>query len=506
MRPDALADLAEAFDLTEADIDDLAQRAAAQVQAFAELWQSTSAPELKALASLRRMARGYRVDLPPRANLAELLNRMRTAAWWRAALRKRFRIVEQHQRCIGAVHRAAAPYVSDKAMRRQQRNAERIAALLASLQATNLDTGESIPLQELADKSQANPAMRRAAMMWRIRGVESDAKAKGHEAAFVTLTAPGRMHARHFTGAANERFDGSTPDEVQRYLGDLWRKATRAAKHQGLAPYGLRTVEPHHDGCPHWHLLVFGPKEQTEAFIATLRAYALADSPEEPGAALRRLDVEWIDPTRGSAAGYAAKYVAKNIDGYGLDADDESGQAGARAAARIVAWARLWRIRQFQFFGLPPITPTRELYRLPTVGEPASALGQAHEACKGKDYAGYLRVLADSALRLRVDYLTKPSARYAGELAKAIHGVLASGADLAAQRVVVTRTERWAIEPRAGTQRTEAGALPWTRFNNCAPPCASTAYARAPDALSIDAREGRRRRPRERTGPALEPA
>ena len=48
-----------------------------------------------------------------------------------------------------------------------------------------------------------------------------------------------------------------------------------------LTPYGLRTVEPHHDACPHWHALLFAPPEQLEAILHTLRAYALADSPDE---------------------------------------------------------------------------------------------------------------------------------------------------------------------------------------------------------------------------------
>ncbi|MFX9246739.1 replication endonuclease, partial [Acinetobacter baumannii] len=78
----------------------------------------------------------------------------------------------------------------------------------------------------------------------------------------------------------------------------------RQAAHQVISPYGLRVVEPHHDACPHWHVLVFVRPEHAEVFAALMRSYALADSPNEPGAATHRFTVEYIDPAKGSAVGY----------------------------------------------------------------------------------------------------------------------------------------------------------------------------------------------------------
>jgi hypothetical protein len=253
--------------------------------------------------------------------------------------------------------------------------------------------------------------------------------------------------------------------------------------------------------------LVFTPSGQSDAFLRILRAYALADCPDEPGAAEHRFTVERIDSARGSAAGYVAKYVAKNIDGHGLSEDDETGEAGATAAQRIVAWARLWGIRQFQFFGLPPITPNRELYQYKGPGFASLALEQAHQASKARDYAGYLQVLEAHGLALRVDYEDRPSRRYPGELASAIRGLQACGGDLHELRVIVTRNERWAIQPRPARANTGATGAPWTRFNNCAPPVGSTTCARGghrdDEGRAIHAREGRRRRPSTTTQPAL---
>ena len=385
-----IAALAAAFDLTDGDIEAAAEKIAGQVQRMAKLWRTQRTPDPIATKYLCSMAARHHVELPAKDGFTQRLNRMADPAWWRRALRKRVRTVEHYAILRGAVHRQASPYVSAKALRRFEADRRRLAALLASLEVMNVGTGEVMPLDDVIAASQANPANRRMAMMVRIKGIEARARGKEHDALFLTITAPSRMHTRHHTGQANSQHDGSNPRQVQTYLHGVWRKAMRSMQRDGLTAYGMRTVEPHHDACPHWHVLLFAAPGQAEAIVGTLRAHALADSPDEAGAAEHRFKVERIDPAKGSALAYVAKYVSKSIDGEGLGNDIESDTSGTDTARRIVAWARRWGIRQFQFFGLPPITPMRELYRHDGEGLGSAGLTEAHQACKANDHAAYL--------------------------------------------------------------------------------------------------------------------
>ncbi len=337
------------------------------------------------------------------------------------------------------------------------------------MQVVNQCTGEVIPLEEVAAASLSNPANRRKAMMARIRGVEEFTKAREEVALFLTITCPSRMHARHFTGAANPAYDGTSPRDAQAHLNRVWRLATRKLSNAGVGISGVRVVEPHHDACPHWHVLVFVRPEDASKVTAAIQAYALADSPDEPGADEHRFKVEHIDPKRGSAVGYVAKYVSKSIDGEGVDVDDETGDTGADAAQRVVAWARAWGIRQFQFFGVPPITPTRELYRLKEFDAPSQALKAAHDATRSNNYGQWLHVVDAFEIAFKPVYVERDSARYPDEVTKGLRGLLGVAVDLEAGVEITTRVDEWRIEPRKSEAQSGDLSPPWTRFNNCAP-------------------------------------
>ena len=161
--------------------------------------------------------------------------------------------------------------------------------------------------------------------------------------------------------------------------------------------FGFRIAEPHHDGTPHWHLLLFFAPDRVSEAEGIFRHYAMQEDTHEAGAKKYRCEIVRIDPAKGSATGYIAKYVSKNIDGYGVatELDDETGHHIIETATRVEAWASTWGIRQFQQIGSASVTVWRELRRLREPLETASLgeLEQIRLACDTGDWARFVQLL-----------------------------------------------------------------------------------------------------------------
>jgi hypothetical protein len=312
---------------------------------------------------------------------AGIVARFTDPTTWRRILRRvHATLLEGSAIALGLVHagRRGGCYVSADSLKRRRGQRARNAAALASTVAVN-DQGDADTLANIAAKGTANGEVRRAELMTRISGFELIANDLGHRATFVTVTCPSRMHKwrrGQVVDTPNPAYDGTLPSEAQAYLALQWQRFRAAAQRAGLGLYGFRIAEPHHDGCPHWHMLLWhkpmtdpvGKKKRTgDASIALgllLGRYFLAnESPDEPGADRYRVKVEAIDPSKGSAVAYVAKYVAKNIDGMHVGRD-LYGAPAMEAAERVEAWASTWRIRQFQQIGGAPVGVWRELRRV----------------------------------------------------------------------------------------------------------------------------------------------
>lgn len=365
---DSLAMVITPLDATDDEICQTADKWAKKCQDVARLYQC--APESRAALAKLLKARG--VEPPDCKKHRPALLRMTCPQWWRRALRKAHaKAVEGAAIKLGYVHRKADPYCSDETLaRRLQQNARNAAAMEATT-LTN-EHGQEFTLAELAAKGVANKAIRRGELMTRIAGFERIAQASGHAGVFLTVTCPSRMHKwRTIRGNhghvikvdENPRYDGTLPDAAQKYLAGVWAKARSKLHREGVKPYGFRIAEPNHDGTPHWHMLVFVDAGRVDDFCAIVKAAALKDSPDERGAHNHRVDIRHMDAAKGTAAGYIAKYVAKNIDGYRLE-KDLLGNDALETSARVEAWATTWRIRQFQQIGGAPVTPWRELRRV----------------------------------------------------------------------------------------------------------------------------------------------
>lgn len=351
----------------------------------------------------------FHCGLPIEDQLSSMVKRICCPHFWRrevcrTAVRKR---EGQAQREGRVSVRTSQPYVTNETAARYDAQAARNRAILERTTIEAHD-GEKIDLWTAVMASVANPAIRRGELMTRIRGAEEWATAQGMVGIFTTHTAPSRFHAMNAKrGTVNHRYTGGEsrpgegnfgpvqpngPRDAQKWLCGTWAKARSKLKRDQIEFFGFRVAEPHHDGCPHWHMLLWVEESKVEALKGTLRSYWLADHPDEDGAVLHRFKAERIDPAKGGACAYVAKYIAKNIDDEGAvgaegHRDDVDGEQieiepGGNKARRVMAWASAWGIRQFQAIGQPPVVVFREIRRIEAeaVQGMSPAMQAAHRA------------------------------------------------------------------------------------------------------------------------------
>lgn len=288
--------------------------------------------------------------------------------YWNNRLHKaKIHMAEHIAIATGQVNKHSSAYISEDAFQQYQIQKRKNFDWIKNQILINIDDPEEqAELVKTYVRSSANPEIRRKELMNKLRGIEEYAEQQGDVALFLTLTAPSSFHAYHSKGGFNEKWQGQAPKETQKYLCGQWAKMRAAWGRGGIDFYGMRVVEPHHDGTPHWHILVYIKPQKVEEFERTFRHYALEIDGDEKGAKEHRCKIERCDPKKGSATGYITKYISKNINGYALDGEisDETGESLKSTAYKASAWASLWRIRQFQDFGIPPISVWRELRRL----------------------------------------------------------------------------------------------------------------------------------------------
>jgi hypothetical protein len=450
------------------------------------------------------------VSLPPR------IARMCDAGWWERNLRHQLRMRnEEDEHAAGHVRRSKQCYVTDHSVRITVARSQINKLILESREVVN-ELGQSFNLGEVWEGSIANPAKRRSELMVRCRGFEEAAQYFGHQALFLTITAPSRFHRFTAGGADNPRWEETkhNPRKAQDYLCKVWRRIGAEWARQGIFPYGFRVAEPHHDGCPHWHILLFAPAHQVgwfkpEEFLKAIAnrepresaakcairfgaasglvgiagAYALEDCPGEAGALEHRYTVKLIDceaevdPLTGhrtahesrSATGYIAKYISKNIDGLGesgdsIGVDFDSGKVANDAAKRVRVWASTWRIRQFQQVGGPSVTVWRELRRLSNDMEQPLELELFEHPRAAADRAlwAWFWILQGGPDVRRKDLTLRPkweneeqSGKY-GDNVRRVRGVLGRATEMGCAEVALTtRVHTWTVHP-AGQAASDA--------------------------------------------------
>lgn len=375
--------------------------------------------------------------------------RLLCVKWWRRTLdRLQGRVDESKLIDQGRVAKHKEKYSSNLTVHRIGKKAHKTNEFLKT-QSMISNESDLVDMATIVQSSMANPTNRRAELMIRMAGFEAYAQQHGYVGEFYTITCPSKFH--RFSGIKlNDKYQELTPKDAQNYLVKQWSKIRASYARQDIKPFGFRVAEPHHDGCPHWHMLLFVKTENRNALRKIMSQYALEMDGQEQGADKHRFTAVEIDSEAGTATGYIAKYISKNL-GFSIDdPEHDTTRESQSYGQRVKAWASVWGIRQFQQIGGAPVTVWRQLRKLRESIDD-DLLESARQAADESRWADYLEIMGgvdakrtDHTIALVKKHLID---KETGELKQnqyfeyvtLIFGV----ASIAAE--VITRSKQWAM-------------------------------------------------------------
>ena len=377
------------------DIKEL--KAFAKSKAMECLRDTADLSEAHALCLCKAKLLKYKISIHDDISATEGIIQARSEKFWFNKLKRiASQKVEEIRRQLDLVNQKKSAYCSSDRLRQFKWEKEQALEFMKSKWFCSAD-GEFISMLDAYQANVSNPEVRRAELMVRIKGTEEYSKLLNHVGCFYTITTPSKFHSHYQSGKPNPKYLNYSVKDANEYLNAQWRKARAQFHREGIEVFGLRVVEPHHDGTPHWHLLLFTPPEQLARVTSILRHYAMEDDADESGADKNRFKAEPIDPEKGSAQDYIAKYICKNIDGEFLDTDNYGNDA-KQSASKITAWASLYNIRQFQFLGLPSVTLWRQLRKL-ELESSDTPLGKLQKAADESDWLSYLIMMGGANVK-----------------------------------------------------------------------------------------------------------
>ncbi|WP_236216244.1 replication endonuclease [Pseudomonas rhodesiae] len=246
------------------------------------------------------------------------------------------------------------PYCSDQTLTFRKQQQDITKETLSKIYVSGKHSDQLITLADLA----LNQELQKFNKLYHLtKNIELMADEAGLTGYFITFTAPANFHPNPIIGKRS--YDQANIRNAHTHIQNGW-KLIRARLAKAGIPlstttfFGLRTVEMHQDGCAHWHLMIFTTPENFSVFNQLANVIF-------PG--YNQWKCEIIDKSKGDAASYIFKYIAKAVDSSQfthakLKPDSLDSELFAldksvlTHASRVSAALKAQRIRQYQCFGL----------------------------------------------------------------------------------------------------------------------------------------------------------
>ena len=169
-------------------------------------------------------------------------------------------------------------------------------------------SNKRIPLSQVVISAYHSPDRYYAEIQNRVHTLELIANQRDLEPLFMTLTLPSEYHkyktTKNGTLTKNPKYNGLTPKDSVKVLTKYFARLRQDRSLKNLSKEEriyFRVNEPHKDGTPHTHILMFLPKE---AIPRVIRAYKrLYDD--------RANDIQIIRDDINNSVAYVMKYVNK---------------------------------------------------------------------------------------------------------------------------------------------------------------------------------------------------
>ena len=356
--------------------------------------------------------------------LEAVLGRLTDEVWWKRRLLKKVRRLQEYAaQLFGLVQRGRVEYVSEKTLQDHQDNLEAAEQWIDNTLLWKYDPVKKdyvrLTMRELVDARQRGWFAEQHA---RVNGVAKTAQTLGLIPYLVTITLASRWHP------SSQKYEENTTEEAARWQQKQWARLRAAAKEAGVQMLGLKVPEPHRDGCPHWHLVVW-TDDQPRAEELFANYFLEADNPGELGAAEHRVTWEKARSHTG-AISYALKYILKYVK-------DQTGPV-TRERLAVGAWRSLYHLRKLDWFACNVIQPKIGAWReARKVKHAPVGMQAAVTAARAGDWHAFTQAWLVNPLSLRTELVPT---KYLGEYRERTVGIKDEFGNQ-----VTTRGEPWKL-------------------------------------------------------------